>query len=36
MGDIVVHVMQPQVREFYGLEKLWGMDEAAGKRVANQ
>jgi len=24
LGDILVHVMQPQIREFYDLEKLWG------------
>ena len=22
-GDVIVHVFQPQVREFYNLEKMW-------------
>ncbi len=35
MGDIVVHVMQPRTREFYGLERLWGVgDEAPGESVS--
>jgi len=31
MGDIIVHVMQRQVREFYDLESLWSV-EAVEKR----
>jgi ribosome silencing factor RsfS/YbeB/iojap len=32
LNDMIVHVMLPRVREFYGLEKLWDM--TASKRAA--
>ena len=32
LNEMIVHVMLPRVREFYGLEKLWDM--TTSKRVA--
>jgi ribosome-associated protein len=26
LGDVIVHVMQRQIREYYDLESLWSMD----------
>ena len=34
LGDIVVHIMQPAIRQYYNLEELWGDAAVVPKRRA--
>ena len=33
-GDVIVHLFRPEIREFYGLEKMWGVDLSNGTTPA--
>lgn len=34
-GDVIVHLFRPEVRDFYGLEKMWSVpDVVAGKAAS--
>jgi ribosome-associated protein len=33
-GDVIVHVFRPEVRLFYGLEKMWSRSRAAARRAS--
>lgn len=36
LNGVVVHVMQPKVRDFYQLERLWNVDPAEAEKVLQQ
>lgn len=36
LGDIVVHIMQPAIREYYRLEEIWGKHPIEIKPVAKK
>ena len=36
LGDIVVHIMQPAIREYYNLEELWQATPAQRRKAVEQ
>ena len=36
LGEVLVHIMQPAVREYYNLEELWSKAQAARPKLARK
>ena len=36
LNGVVVHVMQPRVRDYYQIEKLWELDPAAAEKMSRE
>jgi ribosome-associated protein len=34
LGEVLVHIMQPAIREYYNLEELWSKAQAARPKLA--
>ena len=36
LGEVLVHIMQPAIREYYNLEELWSKAQAARPKLATK
>jgi ribosome-associated protein len=36
VGDVIVHLFRPEVRQFYNIERIWAAPAAAGTRKAKR